>query len=151
MWNVGDNGGVICLDKSRNVKKRRADLAHELGHAFLDFQARALGSVHTVPRASNTAGSVDAPGCAQTLVRQAPYFRNVVVVGVAVIAIAVPATSAVAPAAVGAVAAIAYPLAAAVFVVVAAIAAVAGTAKLSISPLKFPEWLPWLSHAAFFV
>ena len=23
--------------------------------------------------------------------------------------------------------------------------------KLSISPLKFPEWLPWLSHAAFFV
>ena len=26
-----------------------------------------------------------------------------------------------------------------------------GTSKLSISPLKFPEWLPWLSHAAFFV
>ena len=23
--------------------------------------------------------------------------------------------------------------------------------ELSTSPLKFPEWLPWLSHAAFFV
>ena len=27
----------------------------------------------------------------------------------------------------------------------------AGGVKLSISPLKFPERLPWLSHAAFFV
>ena len=25
------------------------------------------------------------------------------------------------------------------------------SAELSTSPLKFPEWLPWLSHAAFFV
>jgi Zn-dependent peptidase ImmA (M78 family) len=45
-WDVGEHGGTIYLDKSRDIKKRRADLAHELGHAFLDFQARVLGGKH---------------------------------------------------------------------------------------------------------
>lgn len=45
-WEVGDNGGVVYLDKSRDIKKRRADLAHEIGHAFLDWQAKVLGGQH---------------------------------------------------------------------------------------------------------
>jgi Zn-dependent peptidase ImmA (M78 family) len=42
-WEVSGHGGTIYLDKSRDIKKRRADLAHELGHALLDWQARILG------------------------------------------------------------------------------------------------------------
>ncbi len=45
-WEVGNNGGTIFLDRSRDIKKRRADLAHEVGHAFLDFQVHVLGSAH---------------------------------------------------------------------------------------------------------
>ncbi len=45
-WEVGDNGGTIYLDRSRDIKKRRADLAHEVGHAFLDFQTHVLSSKH---------------------------------------------------------------------------------------------------------
>lgn len=46
MWQVEDQGGVVYLDKSRDIKKRRADLAHEIGHAVLDWQARILGGRH---------------------------------------------------------------------------------------------------------
>lgn len=46
MWEVAGNGGTVYLDKSRDIKKRRADLAHELGHALLDWQARILGGNH---------------------------------------------------------------------------------------------------------
>lgn len=50
MWEVGDNGGVVYLNKSRDIKKRRADLAHEIGHAFLDWQVKVLGSEHANPK-----------------------------------------------------------------------------------------------------
>lgn len=43
-WDVGEHGGTIYLDKSRDIKKRTADLVHEMGHAFMDFQARILGN-----------------------------------------------------------------------------------------------------------
>jgi hypothetical protein len=43
-WESGDSGGVIYLDKSRPIKKRRADLAHEVLHAAADFEARLLGT-----------------------------------------------------------------------------------------------------------
>lgn len=46
MWEVADHGGTVYLDKSRDIKKRRADLAHEIGHAVLDWQARILGGKH---------------------------------------------------------------------------------------------------------
>lgn len=46
MWEVGEHGGVIYLDKSRDIKKRVADLAHEIGHAFIDWQCKILGSKH---------------------------------------------------------------------------------------------------------
>lgn len=41
-WVVEDKS--IYLDKSRPVKKRRADLAHELVHALADWQAHVLGT-----------------------------------------------------------------------------------------------------------
>ena len=37
---------TIYLRRSRPQKKKRADLAHELGHAFLDFQTHLLGGKH---------------------------------------------------------------------------------------------------------
>lgn len=40
-WVVEDQ--TIYLDKSRPIKKRRADLAHELVHALADWQAKVLG------------------------------------------------------------------------------------------------------------
>lgn len=43
-WESGDSGGVIFLDRSRPIKKRRADLAHEILHAAADFEARLLGT-----------------------------------------------------------------------------------------------------------
>jgi hypothetical protein len=46
MWEVGDNGGIVYLDKSRDIKKRRADLAHEVIHAVADWQVKVLGSDH---------------------------------------------------------------------------------------------------------
>lgn len=42
MWDVDDK--TIYLNKSRPIKKRRADLVHELGHAVLDLQVKVLGS-----------------------------------------------------------------------------------------------------------
>ena len=45
-WESGENGGVVYLDRSRPVDKRRADLAHELIHAALDFQAKIIGGAH---------------------------------------------------------------------------------------------------------
>lgn len=45
-WESGKNGGTVYLDKSRPVEKRRADLAHELIHAALDFQAKIIGGKH---------------------------------------------------------------------------------------------------------
>lgn len=43
-WDVDDR--VIYLDKSRDIKKRRADLAHEMLHAVSDWQVMVLGSHH---------------------------------------------------------------------------------------------------------
>lgn len=43
-WESGDSGGIIYLDRSRPIKKRRADLAHEILHAAADFEARILNS-----------------------------------------------------------------------------------------------------------
>ena len=40
-WSVDDM--TIYLDKNRPIRQRRADFAHELGHAFLDWQAWLLG------------------------------------------------------------------------------------------------------------
>jgi len=34
---------TIYLDRSRPIRKRRADLIHEVGHAYLDWQALMLG------------------------------------------------------------------------------------------------------------
>ena len=39
-----DEEMTIYLDRSRSIRKRRADLAHELGHVLMDFQAEVLGS-----------------------------------------------------------------------------------------------------------
>jgi hypothetical protein len=33
---------TIYLDRSRPIAKRRADLIHEIGHAYLDWQAASL-------------------------------------------------------------------------------------------------------------
>lgn len=44
IWDVDDNGGTIFLDKSRPIKKRRADLVHEVIHAVADFQVKILGN-----------------------------------------------------------------------------------------------------------
>jgi Zn-dependent peptidase ImmA (M78 family) len=41
-WSVDKQ--TIYLDKSRPIKNRRADLVHELGHAFLDWQAWILNT-----------------------------------------------------------------------------------------------------------
>lgn len=38
---------TIYLRSSRNLKQRRADLAHEVGHAFVDWQDNILGSKHS--------------------------------------------------------------------------------------------------------
>jgi Zn-dependent peptidase ImmA (M78 family) len=35
---------TIYLDSSRPIRKRRADLAHELGHVFMDWQADVLAA-----------------------------------------------------------------------------------------------------------
>ena len=40
---VGENGGTVYLDKSRDIKKRRADLVHEVLHAVADWQVKLLG------------------------------------------------------------------------------------------------------------
>ena len=37
---------TIYLDASRPIRKRRADLAHEVGHFFMDWQVSVLGSKH---------------------------------------------------------------------------------------------------------
>ena len=39
-----DDERTIYLDQSRPIRKRRADLAHELGHVVMDYQAQVLGS-----------------------------------------------------------------------------------------------------------
>ena len=38
-----DEEMTIYLDRSRPIRKRRADLVHEVGHAYLDWQAIMLG------------------------------------------------------------------------------------------------------------
>ncbi len=43
-WIVGNGCGTIYLRKSRSVRKRRADLAHELLHACADFQTWLISS-----------------------------------------------------------------------------------------------------------
>jgi Zn-dependent peptidase ImmA (M78 family) len=43
-WIVGHGGGTIYLNTSRSVRKRRADLAHELLHACADFQTWLISS-----------------------------------------------------------------------------------------------------------
>ena len=46
-WQVEENGGTIFLDKSRDIKKRRADLCHEVIHAVADWQVAMLGGPKT--------------------------------------------------------------------------------------------------------
>jgi Zn-dependent peptidase ImmA (M78 family) len=41
---------TIYLRQSRNVRQRRADLAHEIGHAFMDWQESVLGSKFADPK-----------------------------------------------------------------------------------------------------
>ena len=41
-----DEERTIYLDKSRPIRRRRADLAHELGHVIMDYQAQVLASRH---------------------------------------------------------------------------------------------------------
>ena len=38
-----DEEMTIYLDRSRPIRKRRADLIHEIGHFYLDWQALMLG------------------------------------------------------------------------------------------------------------
>lgn len=37
-WNVGDGGGVIRLRKGMTSMQQRYHIAHEMGHAVLDWQ-----------------------------------------------------------------------------------------------------------------
>lgn len=46
MWESLHNGGIIYVSKGRNIKKRRADFAHEMMHAVADWQVWALDSRH---------------------------------------------------------------------------------------------------------
>lgn len=41
---------TIYLTKNRPLKKKRADLAHEVGHAWIDWQAWILNSPFADPR-----------------------------------------------------------------------------------------------------
>lgn len=41
-----DSEKTIYLRKSRTLKQRRADFAHEMGHFFIDWQEAILGSKH---------------------------------------------------------------------------------------------------------
>ena len=38
-----DEEMTIYLDRSRPIRKRRADLLHEIGHFYLDWQVMCLG------------------------------------------------------------------------------------------------------------
>jgi len=41
---------TIYLRQSRNLRQRRADLTHEMGHAFMDWQESVLGSKFSDPK-----------------------------------------------------------------------------------------------------
>ena len=47
-WMVDDH--TIYLRLSRSIKKRRADLAHEVLHAAADWQVWVLGTPHADPK-----------------------------------------------------------------------------------------------------